>query len=43
MTLEKGEKGRDELLERIANCCFEQGNYQLATKYTQVGAIHSSV
>lgn len=38
MTLEKTEAGRVELLERIANCCFEQGSYQLATKkYTQAG------
>ena len=38
MTLDKNEPGRIELLERIANCCFEQGSYQLATKkYTQAG------
>lgn len=36
MTLDKADPERNALLERVADCCFAQGSYQLATKkYTQ--------
>lgn len=35
---ELSEDARQQLLEKIADCCMRQGNYHMATKkYTQAG------